>query len=340
VNKMMNYTTTVIKNNPEYANTNLLLVNKNRDSLFQTDDDGIVELKIDSQGILKCNFIKNRVKKSKDLSLRKIGIDFLKLNDPPVEKILKYLIKPEMEIERIFNNIRFKYLQSILLSNIKTPSIKISADFNRAFQSFAGIVVYQGNIKERSDNNRFWRDAGFTEEAREKISFDKEFKELDIIISYLRDLELTNYNSVYAELIAMKPGFHEIYIHDNYFAHNEKYRRNPEKTDNDRDRVFKLLRGYGELKNINLDKLKPYEINRMKYFSYAPCNITEGPFVFRKKLKVSYYDEIRRIKENKEINKLNEKFHVYVYYHNKPKTLNQLSFILKESEQFKKYIYD
>jgi hypothetical protein len=337
---MKDYKITVIKNNPEYANINLLLANKNKDGLFSTSDDEIVELKIDSNGLLQCNFIKNSVTKSKDLSLRKIGIDFLKLSDPPVERVLKYLITPEMEIERIFNNIRFKYLQSIFLSEIEAPSTKISATFNKAFQSFAGIIIYQGNTPNRVDNDSFWREAGFTEEARGKISFEKEFKELDFIISYLRNLRLPNYNRVYAELIAIKPGFHEIIIHENYFEKNEAYRSNPENNDKDRNKVFKLLRGYGKLMDIYNETLRPTEINRMKYFSYAPCNITEGPFVFRRKLSVSYYDEIREIDKKEKLDKLKENFHIYDYYHNKPKTINDLKIILKETERFKTYLHD
>lgn len=332
---MNNYKTTVVKNNPDYVDRFLLLSNKNRNGLFKTINNEIVQLTFDSSGLLQCGFIKDGVTFNKTLSLRKIGIDFLDLSDPSVNKVLKYLITPEMEIERIFNNIRFKYLESILFSKIKNPYEKISADCNKAFQSFAGIKIYQGNTQNRVDNDFFWINAGFTKDAKSKISFEKEFREFDLIITYLRKLNLQNYNRIYAELIAIKPGFHEIYIHDNYFDYDEYYRKEPTNKDSVRDKVFKLLRGFGDLNNIFLNKLKPNEINRMKYFSYAPCNITEGPFVFRKNVSTSYFNEIRKMHEKKNLKK---SFHIFDYYHNKITTIKELEKILKEAEKFKKYM--
>ena len=337
---MNNYKTTVVKNNPDYVNKFLLLSNKNRDGLFKTTNDEIVQLKIDSNGSLQCSFIKNGGKNTKDYSLRKIGIDFLGKRDPSVESMLKYLITPEMEIERIFNNIRFKYLQSILFSKIEKPSEKITARFNKAFQAFAGIKIYQGNTKNRVDNDEFWKNAGFKKDAQNKISFEEEFEELDFIIKYLRSLNLENYNKLYAELIAIKPGFHEIYIHENYFNENETYRNDIENKDSERDKVFKLLRGYGNVENIFLTKLKPNEINSKNYFSYAPCNVTEGPFVFRKRISVSYFNEIQKIHQKEELKNLKENFHILDYYHKKPRTIEELEKILEKAEQFKKYMSD
>lgn len=329
---------TVIISNSEYVDKLLLLSNKNRNGLYKTAENEIIQLKIDSKGIIQCNFIKNGRANSKNYSLREIGIDLLGKKDQSVESILKYLIIPEMEIERIFNNIRFKYLQIILISNIISPSEKISADFNKAFQSFAGIKIYQGNTKNRVDNDNFWKNAGFTKEAKDVISFEKDFKDLDFIINYFRKLDVKDYNQIYSELIAIKPGFHEMYIHDNYFDSNEFLRKEPKNKDSDRDIVFKLLRGFGDVDKINLNKLKPYEINRKKYFSYASCNVTEGPFVFRKRNNVSYFNEIRKIQQKAELKNLNEKFHILDYYHNKPITKKELEKLLKKAEKFKKYL--
>lgn len=335
---MQDYKTTVVKNNPDYIDQLLLLSNRNRDGLYKTSDNEIIQLKIDSKGLLQCDFIKNGVKINKDYSLRKIGIDFLGKKDPSVESILKYLVKPEMEIERIFNNMRFKYLQSILFSKIIDPSEKISADFNKAFQSFAGIKIYQGNTQNRVENDTYWIDAGFTKYAKDKISYDKDFKDLDFIIDYLRKLEVKNYNQIYAELIAIKPGFHEMYIHENYFDNEESFRNVIENKDSERNKVFKSLRNYGNIDDNYLTKLQPNEINRMKYFSYAPCNVTEGPFVFRKKLSTSYFSEIQKTSQIEELEKLKEKFYILDYYHNKPKTMKELEKIIEKAAQFKRYL--
>lgn len=335
---MKDYKITVVKNNPDYVDKLLLLSNKNRDGLYKTTDDEIIQLIFNPKGLLQCCFIKNGVKNYKDYSLRKIGIDFLEKEDPSVQSILKYLITPEMEVERIFNNLRFKYLQSILLSEITNPSEKISANLNKAFQSFAGIKIYQGNTQNRVDNDSFWIDAGFSKNAKDKILYDNDFKELDFIIYYLRKLGVENYNRIYAELIAIKPGFHEIYIHENYFNENESYRIDIENRDSERNKIFKSLRGYGSIESIFLEKLKPNEINRMKYFSYAPCNVTEGPFVFRKKISVSYFIEIQKIHQEEELKKLEDNFYILDYYHNKPMTKKELENILIKAEKFKKYM--
>lgn len=332
---MRNYKITVVKNNPAYVGKLLLLSNNNRDGLFKTENNEIVQLKFDSTGLLQCAFIKNGVKNHKDYSLRNIGIDFLEKKDPSVESILKYLVKPEMEIERIFNNIRFKYLQSILFSKIESPYEKISAVFNKAFQSFAGIKIYQGNTQKRVENSYFWKAAGFTKKAKNKISFEKDFKDLDFIIGYLRKSDKENFNRVYAELIAIKPGFHEIYIHDNYFESNEPYREKLTNKDSARDKVFKLLRGFGDLNDLYLDKLKPNEINRLKYFSYAPCNITEGPFVFRKNISVSYFDDIRKVRSKEELKK---NFYILDYYHNKIGNIKALENTIEKAKPFRKYM--
>ena len=76
------------------------------------------------------------------------------------------LVTPEMEIERIFNNLRYKYLKSIYLSELNNPQKYINAKYNNTFQSLAGINIYQGPIKIRKDNDDFWKEAGFKEPSK------------------------------------------------------------------------------------------------------------------------------------------------------------------------------
>jgi len=121
----------------------------------------------------------------------------------------------------------------------------------------------------------------------------------------MKSIESQSVNNLYAELIAIKPGFHELYIHDDFFEEMPKGVTN-------RDEVFRMLRCQGELENIFLDKL-PAEINNNSYFSYAPCNVTEGPFVLRKSVAVSYFNEIRKIKSKKMLGQLEDNFHILCY---------------------------
>jgi hypothetical protein len=60
-----------------------------------------------------------------------------------------------MEIERIFNNVRYKYLQAVFLSNFENPQEYFSSQYNRAFQALSGIIVYQGNCAQRKPNESF-----------------------------------------------------------------------------------------------------------------------------------------------------------------------------------------
>lgn len=63
-----------------------------------------------------------------------------------------------MEVERIFNNLRYKYLNSIYLSGFLNPSEFIDSKYyNKAFQALAGLNVRQGRAKIKRDNDYFCR---------------------------------------------------------------------------------------------------------------------------------------------------------------------------------------
>ena len=104
--------------------------------------------------------------------------------------------------------------------------------------------------------------------------------------------------------------------------------------------MFRLLRGVGSLETSNINELDrfPPEINGKSYLTYASCNITEGPFVSRKSMKISYFDEIRKIRSQDDLNELENNFNILDYYHkdiNSPKDLKK---ILKDAEKFKGFV--
>jgi len=327
---MNNYKTTIVRDRPTYVGKKLLLISKNKDKLFQTNDHYYIEIDINIHGELFVYKFSENFKRIKiNLSLRKIGEDFLGLNDPSVPQVLNYIILPDMEIERIFNNLRYKYLKAIQLSKFTNPNKFISAKYNNSFQALADINVYQGNTKKRKSNDFFWRNEGFTQTAKDNINFDTEKKELGFIISYLRHLEVNNFNKIYAELIAIKPGFHELLIHDDYFDDDSI----PDGIDK-RSRVFRLLRGIGDLSKFHISKL-PQEINNKNYLTYASCNITEGPFVFRKRISVSYFEEIIKVKSKQGLDNLNNNFHYLNYCDNHLNTIENLNKFLLKAEKFR-----
>ncbi len=322
------YKNTVVKSHPEYLNKKLLLANASKNGLFKSKDGAYIQVEINVQGQLSTNKVtSNFTLVYLDLSLRKIGEVYLGLKDPSVNQMLKYLVLPEMEIERIFNNLRYKYLKAIYLSEFNKPNELINARYNKAFQSLAGIQIYQGNTKSRKSNDYFWKSAGFKDVARRGINWDEDRQSLGFILNFIKNMKVENIDKMYAELIAIKPGFHEICIHENYFNYV------PEDNGTPRNKAFRLLRGYKV--RLHLDKM-PSEINRKSYFSYAPCNVTEGPFVFRKKLSVSYLDEIRRMDKKDKVCELLKKFNVLFY--NRIGSRKQLKDLLNKAEKFRCFL--
>lgn len=329
---MTNYKKTIAQNRPEYLNKLLLLTNSERSGLFVSKGESYILIEINNEGELSVNKITDNEYAPINISLRKVGETYLNLKDPPVNKMLKYLVTPEMEVERIFNNLRYKYLRALYLSEFDCPEKYINVSYNKPFQTLAGLTVYQGNTKERKNNDAFWKEAGFKIEAKEQ-NWGKERIELQNILSLIKHIGTKSVSRLYAELIAIKPGFHELYIHDDYFE-------NVPKKEAPRDIVFRILRNKEAVSALTLDKL-PKEINKSSYFSYAPCNITEGPFVFRRGIDVSYFDEIREIRSKDKLHELEENFHILDYCNkNKISSHYILGEFLEKAKPYCKFIVE
>jgi len=328
---MAKYKKTIVKNKPGYLDKNLLLINAYKDGLFLSENGSYIQIKVTLKGeISVCEITDKFQCNHLDISLREIGKRYLHLKDPSVNQMLKYFVLPEMEVERIFNNVRYNYLKAIYLSGLEPPSQFINACYNKAFQSLAGLKVYQGNTNQRKVNDSFWQEAGFISCAKQQICWEKERYELQRILFLIRDMNRQHTTQKYAELIAIKPGFHEIWTHPDYFEHILK-------GNTPRERVFRMLRGQGELSELSLDKMPP-EINKNSYFSYAPCNVTEGPFVFRKNIAFSYFDEIRKIRSKDNLCNLQEKFYILDYLRARIDSRKSLSKFLRKAERFKSFL--
>ncbi len=324
------YTKTIVRNYPEFLDKTLLLADSKREKLFKTVEGKYIEVMASPDGKLTVKKVDQSIRKTivEDMSLRRIGIEFLGLNDPSVSQMMKYLVIPEMEVERIFNNMRYKYLKAIDLAGFENPDKYISADYNKAFQALAGKTVYQGNTSDRKENDWFYEDVGFTDEVRDELELNIEGDEMTFILHYIRYSEQTDYARIYAELIAIKPGFHELMVHDNYF--DESSYPAP---DGVRSQVFRMLRGMRELSDLELDGL-PHDINTKSYFTYGSCNVTEGPFVYRKSVSTSYYEELRKIRSKSDIGRLNRDFH-FLNYYNSIRTRKELENLLNRAEPFR-----
>lgn len=312
---------------PFYFGKTLLLSNRFKDSLFRTNSSSRIEFTFDMAGKLSIQIVSASTKREKiDIPFSEVGKEYLDNCNISSKEILGYLVLPEMEIERIFNSLRYNYLMSIYKSGCE-----LSKEFSnyRAFQALANLKVYQGNTKERKDND-YWLPVGLKRTPEESDNFKAEKTNLDFILKYLRTRKYDNFNKIYAELIAIKPGFHEIQVHSKYFEEIPRGK-------GIRDQVFRSLRGLACLEDMKLDDL-PREINRLSYLKYASCNITEGPFVFRKDLSISYFDELSKIKTAKEINNLEEKFFILNYKYDNIKNKEALRELLNRAKIFKYYM--
>lgn len=322
----------IIISKPEYLNRTLLLATKDLDGLFrQTGDSALVALKFDRKGNPTVSEYRNNALAKAHMSFTDMSKSCLQSRRISFRNLFKRLVTPEMEVERIFNAVRYKYLTAIHLSKVADPNEFITSNHNRAFQAMAGLQVYQGGTKRRKSNNAFWREAGFVKEAT-SLNWEKERDELQAILSLLKVINRTTVARCYSELIAIKPGFHELYIHDDYFDDDSV----PEPT-SPRNIVFRKLRNKRGNKVFELNEF-PKEISKNCYFSYAPCNVTEGPFVFRKNIGVSYYDAIREIRCKGAKRNLCKSFHILDYYNQDLSTHRKLGHLLETAKRFCNFI--
>ena len=329
---MPTYIETIIKKRPEYKNKRFLLAARDKEKLYNNNGNRIEILMSDRGRISVSEISDNLRNKSLEIdSLHKIGTCFLGLNDPSVSQMLKYLILPEMEVERIFNTLRYKYLHAVYESDFKKPHRLFDSSCNKAFQSMAGIKIYQGGTKKRKENDYFWKERKFKPKVK-KLGWNKEQTELGFILSYIRKLYSDCIDKYYLELIAIKPGFHELWIHKDYFEYYYE-KQTP------RNLALNILKKENKRSLLNLDRY-PKEINKGAYLSYAACNITEGPFVYRKKIDTKYHKDIRNITSKSQLSELHSKFHILDYYrcHNKIRSKSDLNSIIAKAERFKYYM--
>lgn len=198
---------------------------------------------------------------------------------------------PIDRIERIFNRLRWKYLRAIACSPAlrEAPFQAISAKYNWAFLTLTGMTLRQRPDRPHQENDWFWESKGFDPSARHDLDWHVERVELALAIHDLISDSADVVTITYAEVIALKPGFHEAWLHNDF--PNDGY----EGSDKPRGREFTILRG-NSLDLVDLDGSFPGDLsNADAFLGYAPCSVTEGPFVCRKHPDVSYFDELKRV---------------------------------------------
>ena len=344
------YKKTVLANHKEYVGKKLLLANQEKTGLFRCEnpEESIREVRIDSKGNLSVFKVDNNFKRAEEHnSLRALGRNYLELKDPSVPQMLKFLVTPEMEVERIFNCIRYKYLNS-LRHGVKAPGDYITADCNDLFKALCRFPIRGKNKTDMAISyHRTLRENGFPENL--SIDLENETEELNYVIKYMRDICFNNGVGRYQkealckELIAIKPGAHERFLdlyhlyNDEKSGHCNKYL--PKPGDSKRDNVLRMLHNaYKKDIRIDLSDVNS-EIRIPSYLTFAPCNITEGPFIFRKSIKINYFNELRSIKKGIDPMGFKSKFYYLDYFGMKANLSDEkkLDDFLKSANRFKKY---
>ncbi len=181
-------------------------------------------------------------------------------------------------VELVLNRLRWKYLQAIALSPAlrESPAQAVSFAFNAAFLSLAGVK-----------RTLRCRDMGFGARARYELAWDQDREDLASALDAMS--RCPDASGTYAEVIALKPGFHEAWVHETFPKEAEEGPYTP------RGRVFAILRG-SPLGLIDLAGRYPADLSDPDCFlAYAPCAVTEGPLVRRKHQGVSYFAEVKRV---------------------------------------------
>ncbi len=337
----LTYTNTVATKHREYLGRPLLLTNSDGTSL-QTDERGelftfrfarITHTLCDQDG--------------KEYSLAALGKRFFGDSDPTVARMLRRLVTPEMELERVFNAFRYKY---VLLIRERQPfdrndntkasewmRERMSANYNNLFKILTGARPRGYSAAEMNGclkGNRFR--SGFMR------SFENEKEDLDRILRLFRSRAKEDgygktTRDAYREVIAIKPGFHEIWmdlaspdadyhrlaLQESFSA---KRKKNVEDYRDRRSRVLALFHGLAGRPISWRTEYFSREINIKSFRTYAACAVTEGPCHYRKSVNVVLSDllsDTSRIRgsdphTSKEANdaakeKLTSECHVYDY---------------------------
>jgi len=288
----------------------LLLLDRKRERIYHDLDRHLVEIESIGEDLLMVNevAVKNKIQRTMigKMALQGLGVRYLGIDDVP--EVSKYVILPIMEVERIFNSIRFNWLKTILKGKRKPKEEYINAKFNSLFKALAGFPLRNDFNKQRA--MKLVANEGFNIEEIPIIDLSIEKIEMTTILRYLFDIFSNDLGRLYKSLLSIKPAFHEWFmdLHHFDFAHLEGLENSP--YDDRRTFVLREIHGIRKPSKVKDLNTISFEIRVPSFITYATCAITEGPFVYRKSLDVSYYEQIRK---RRRVN-LNDNFLIYDYW--------------------------
>lgn len=287
----------------------LLLTDRKRERLYFDGQHLLVEAEFVEHGnlaVFKVN-IQGKIRRISigKMSLSELSARYLESEEPT--EILKYMVSPFKEVERVLNALRVSYLLAVQHGR-RNPQEYASAEFNALFKVLAGFPLRNDPKGIRA--RKLALAEGFNVDALPLMDVSREKQEMKVILKYLFDVFSSDLQGMYRELIAIKPGFHEIWADNNWAddGHIEGLRESPYK--DRRSQVLREIHGLIDpAPHLDLTNIT-YEVNIPAFMTYAPCNSTEGPFVYRKRNDVSCYQLLR---DREKIN-LSDHFLIYDYW--------------------------
>jgi hypothetical protein len=286
-----------------------LISSSNRKSLFLDKKHNRYEIHLHSNGTVSTSRVDEngeRIPAPELDTLRKIGKLVLSNPDPSVNQVRGLLITAEIEVERIFNSLRFKYLYSLLKADKKyQPGEYITSYCNYLFNAMTHRPI-RGTKKQ--DMKKKWKEVCLYEgmPANSFIDVSNEKSSLEFILNYfLNNFEESEF---YPELIAIKPGFHEVYMDKVHgFEHGEGIEGKDFRAD-----IFRRIHRMKPVRKKHPPAGRR-EINAHRFLGYAPCNVTEGPFYYRKSPRISAFAGLRKIPKRATARDFEVQFNVLDY---------------------------
>jgi len=189
----------------------LLLLDRKRERIYHNANRHLVEMESIGEDLLMVNevAVKNKIRRTMKgkMALQGVGVRYLGIDDPP--EVSKYMILPIMEVERIFNAVRYKWLKAILKGKRRSKEY-INARYNRLFKALAGFPLRNDPGRKRA--MKLVASEGFNIDEIPIIDLAIEKQEMTIILRYLFDIFSNDLGRLYKSLLSIKPAFHEWFM--------------------------------------------------------------------------------------------------------------------------------
>ena len=213
------------------------------------------------------------------------------------------------QVEVALNLLRLTYLQAIGRSGAlrNTPAQAASHQCNEAFVVLCGIEGDRSQVAGSQQVEAYLSSIGFDPRLRNLLDWERGKDALNRGLQALRRMPEAPAR-ILAELYSIKPGFHEVWLHDDY---PDDVRENP---DHPVGRILGVIRGR-QSQVLHPSHAEFERLTDLGFFlRHAACALTEGPMVRRRPGVDSYFDILQGIGPERSVSirrrRIEEGFHV------------------------------